>query len=111
MAVSYRAAPPIAMEGAARYDTEMTTPFSLLVKPAGPDCNLRCRYCFYTGRQGMFPQGAHRMSEETLRTMIASFLGTAQREYVFGWQGGEPTLMGLEFFRQATHLQEMLAPP
>lgn len=81
-------------------------PFSLLVKPAGPDCNLRCRYCFYGCKAELFPETTvHRMSAEVLETLIRSYLRTPQPQHVFGWQGGEPTLMGLEFFRRVTALQ------
>ena len=80
--------------------------FSLLVKPASADCNLRCSYCFYLPKRELYPETAtHRMSEEVLERVIASFLATEQRQYSFGWQGGEPTLMGLDFFRAVTRLQ------
>jgi uncharacterized protein len=83
------------------------TPFSLLVKPAGPDCNLRCRYCFYLDRCALYPDAKrHRMSEAVLERMVASYMATDQPQYAFGWQGGEPTLMGLDFFRRVTALQE-----
>ncbi len=80
--------------------------FSLLVKPTSADCNLRCQYCFYLGKCELYPENArHRMSDEVLRKMISSFLATEQRAYSFGWQGGEPTLMGLDFFKKVTKYQ------
>lgn len=86
-------------------------PFSLLVKPASADCNLRCRYCFYLGKQFLYPETArHRMSPDVLEQMIRSYQATVQPQYAFGWQGGEPTLMGLDFFRQITELQQRHAP-
>ena len=82
------------------------TPFSLLVKPAGADCNLRCRYCFYLDKVRHYPSpGPHRMTDAVLESMIRSFLATDQNPYAFGWQGGEPTLMGLPFFERVTALQ------
>jgi uncharacterized protein len=87
-------------------------PFSLLVKPAGADCNLACTYCFYLEKCGLYPQTkVHRMSDETLHRMIGSYMRTRQPSYSFGWQGGEPTLMGLDFFRKVTSYQQELAPP
>lgn len=87
-------------------------PFSLLIKPASADCNLACRYCFYLDHQSMFPETrVHRMSLQTLETMTRTYLQTSQPQYVFAWQGGEPTCMGLDFFRHATALQTRYAPP
>ena len=82
-------------------------PFSLLVKPASADCNLRCTYCFYLGKEAIYPNvPKHRMSVEVMRRMISSFLKTDQPQYAFGWQGGEPTLMGLDFFKDVTACQQ-----
>lgn len=82
-------------------------PFSLLVKPAGPDCNLRCGYCFYLDRAGIYPDtAAHRMGNAVLERMVSGYMATPQPCYTFGWQGGEPTLMGAAFFRRVTELQQ-----
>ncbi len=87
-------------------------PFSLLVKPASADCNLRCRYCFYLDRAELYPDSrSHRMSHETLEGMIRSYLRTPQSCYSFGWQGGEPAMMGLDFYRQVTDLQSTYGRP
>ena len=92
--------------------TQKAKPFSLLIKPAGPDCNLNCRYCFYLGKHSLFPESRmHRMSEEVLERLISSYLATDQPVYAFGWQGGEPTLMGLEFFQTVVRLQKRYARP
>lgn len=81
--------------------------FSLLVKPASADCNLRCRYCFYLEKSALYPETVrHRMPDEVLDTMIRTYLATEQPQYAFGWQGGEPTLLGVDFFRTITSLQE-----
>ncbi len=80
--------------------------FSLLIKPASGDCNLRCAYCFYLCKRALFPETPrHRMTSATLERLVASFMQTYQPQYTFGWQGGEPTLMGLDFFREAVALQ------
>ena len=87
-------------------------PFSLLVKPASADCNLRCHYCFYLGKCQLYPDSTrHRMSDLVLRRMISSFLATEQPQHAFGWQGGEPTLMGLDFFKKVTAYQDEFGRP
>ena len=86
--------------------------FSLLIKPASADCNLRCTYCFYLDHLDFYPQTrVHRMQEEVLEKVISSYLHTNQQNYTFGWQGGEPTLMGLDFFRKVVFLQQKYGRP
>jgi len=87
-------------------------PFSLLIKPTSADCNLRCEYCFYLCKDRIYPDTPkHRMSDDVLEQMIKSFLQTDQQNYSFGWQGGEPTLMGVDFFRKVTDLQQKYGGP
>lgn len=76
---------------------------SVLVKPAGPDCNLRCNYCFYRQKAGMFEGKQHRMSSSTLETVISECM--AMGVTTFSWQGGEPTTMGLAFFETVVELE------
>jgi uncharacterized protein len=77
-------------------------PFSLLVKPASADCNLRCSYCFYPEKCRHYPITAkHRRPEAVLENLIRGYLSTDQPVYTFGWQGGEPMLMGLDFFAES----------
>ncbi|WP_035105631.1 anaerobic sulfatase maturase [Desulfohalovibrio reitneri] len=86
-------------------------PFSLLIKPAAADCNLRCDYCFYLDKGKLYPGARkHRMSNETLRALLSSYLETPQPVHSLVWQGGEPTLMGEAFFRSVTEEQKRLAP-
>ncbi|NHJ85584.1 MAG: anaerobic sulfatase maturase [Asgard group archaeon] len=81
------------------------TQFQLLIKPASADCNLRCKYCFYL--EHLDPaQKKTRMSDEVLNTLIAKYMETEQSNYTFIWQGGEPTLMGLEFFKKVVQIQQ-----
>ena len=82
--------------------------FELLIKPAGAACNLDCAYCFYLGRQALHPQTAEpRMTEATLELFTRQYLAAhAGAEVTFAWQGGEPTLLGLDFFRRAVALQQ-----
>jgi uncharacterized protein len=79
---------------------------SLLIKPAGPDCSLACGYCFYSPRTALFPETrAHRMNPEILEETIRQALDGAGEVINIGWQGGEPTLAGLDFFRKAVNLE------
>jgi len=86
-------------------------PFSLLIKPCSADCNLRCEYCFYIDHLEKVRKNP-RMSNEVLEKLISSYMQTNQENnYAFGWQGGEPLMMGLEFFQTAIELQKVYAPP
>ena len=85
--------------------------FSLLIKPASADCNLRCEYCFYIDHLED-AETKLRMTEDILETMIAGYMRTNQNNnYAFGWQGGEPIMMGLNFFKKVVELQTKYAPP
>lgn len=86
-------------------------PFSLLIKPASADCNLRCEYCFYIDHLEKI-KNTPRMSNEVLEKMISGYMQTDQNNnYAFGWQGGEPMIMGLKFFQKVIELQKYYAPP
>jgi len=81
-------------------------------KPIGPICNIGCEYCFYLSREQLFPRGEpFRMTDATVWEHIRSVIGASRGPKVdFAWQGGEPTLMGLDFFRQAVAIQRELLP-
>jgi len=80
---------------------------SVLVKPAGADCNLKCDYCFYRPKAGLYPDEPRpRMTEATLETFIRQYMLLAGQNPSFGWQGGEPGLMGLDFYRAAVEFQK-----
>jgi uncharacterized protein len=78
-----------------------------MLKPRGPVCNLACDYCYYLSKQSLYPDADFCMSDEVLETFTRQYI-EAQRvpEVTFGWQGGEPLLMGLDFYRRALALQE-----
>ncbi len=81
--------------------------FHLLAKPSGSACNLDCRYCFFLSKQALYPEGSSRMSDATLEAYLRQLLASHRGPTVtIAWQGGEPTLMGLEFFRRAVELVE-----
>ncbi len=69
---------------------------SVLVKPAGPDCNLACRYCFYSGDAEPDRTLPPVMPDDVLDTLIRKFMGLRMPQSVLCWQGGEPTLAGLD---------------
>ncbi len=80
---------------------------SVLVKPAGPDCNMACTYCFYLEKAELFSNTKiHRMDEVILEETVKQVLSQGERDVSFGWQGGEPTLMGLSFFKKAVEYQQ-----
>ena len=81
-------------------------PFTLLIKPAGPDCNLKCAYCFYTDKVELFGTGVHRMGAEVLAKLVSDYMGLGFATSGFAWQGGEPTLMGLDFYKEVVSLQK-----
>jgi len=84
-----------------------------MVKPRGPICNLDCAYCFYLRKEQLFGTGASfRMSSETLDAFTRQYIEAQPGDEVtFAWQGGEPTLMGIGFFREAVEAQERYRRP
>jgi uncharacterized protein len=82
--------------------------FHLLTKPIGPICNLDCKYCFYLEKEKLYPGEAQwRMTDVVLAEYIRQYIHCQPtKEVHFAWQGGEPTLLGVEFFRKAVALQK-----
>lgn len=82
-------------------------PISVLMKPASSLCNMSCRYCFYCDEAGKREQDSYGfMSEETLKNVIRRTLLRAEGSVSYAYQGGEPTLRGLEFFEKAAAYQK-----
>jgi uncharacterized protein len=93
---------------------KVTTPraFHVLLKPRGAICNLDCRYCFFLSKERLFPGSHFRMSDALLEDYTRQHIAAHDvPEVTFAWQGGEPTLMGLEFFRRAVELQQKYRKP
>ena len=88
-----------------------TRSFHVMTKPIGPLCNLDCTYCFYLDKEKLFPADEnYRMSDEVLEAYIRKYIQSQHTpELSFAWQGGEPTLMGLDFYRKVTALQRRYA--
>ena len=81
--------------------------FHLLAKPSGSTCNIDCTYCFFLSKESLYPDDKHRMSQATLEAYLRQLLESHRTPQVtVAWQGGEPTLMKLEFFRRAVELVE-----
>ncbi len=88
-------------------------PFSVVAKPTGAACNLDCAYCFFLTKDLLHdPTDAQRMSPETLRAYVANHLDShPDGDVTFIWQGGEPTMRGLGFYRDAIRLADELRRP
>jgi uncharacterized protein len=85
--------------------------FQIMLKPAGPSCNLNCTYCYYLEKKKLYPsEKEFRMPDKLLEDFTKQYIEANQIPVVtFTWQGGEPTLMGLDFFRKAIELQKKYA--
>ena len=86
--------------------------FHLLAKPTGAVCNLDCKYCFFLSKEMLYPGSRFRMADELLETYIRQLLESHRTPEVnVAWQGGEPTLMGLDFFqRSVTYVEKYKKP-
>ncbi len=86
--------------------------FHVMMKPRGAICNLDCKYCYFLAKEDLYPGSSFRMSDDLLEEYIRQYIEAQQvPEVTFAWQGGEPTLMGLEFFQKAIELQKKHQKP
>lgn len=87
--------------------------FHLLVKPTGAICNLDCTYCFFLSKEMLYPGSRFRMADELLELYIRQLIASQPLapEINVAWQGGEPTLMGLDFFKRSLELVETYRRP
>ncbi|TFH65735.1 MAG: anaerobic sulfatase maturase [Gemmatimonadales bacterium] len=87
-------------------------PFHIMIKPRGPICNLDCSYCYYLSKEEMYPGSAFKMTDQTLEGFTRDYIRAQPvPEVVFSWQGGEPLLMGLDFFERAVGFQQAYTRP
>ncbi len=86
--------------------------FHVMAKPGGAKCNIDCQYCFYLHKEELLHQEKQpKMDDATLKAFIQSYIESQDgEEIVFSWQGGEPTLLGLEYFRRVVALQKKHQP-
>ncbi|MDQ6572620.1 MAG: radical SAM protein, partial [Haemophilus parainfluenzae] len=84
--------------------------FHLMAKPSSFHCNIQCEYCFYLEKSEQFGQHVPFMSKDTLKHYVKNYIQSHAGNVVeFAWQGGEPTLLGLDFYRQAVEYQQEFA--
>jgi uncharacterized protein len=83
----------------------------VVAKPIGPLCNLKCEYCFYLEKQALFgPNKQYRMTDDVLHAYITNYINSQPTPVVeFVWQGGEPTLLGIDFFKKVIDLQKQFS--
>ena len=88
-----------------------STNFHVLAKPIGPICNLDCKYCFYLEKEALYPQVEKwAMRDEVLESYIRQYIEAHDTPVVnFAWQGGEPTLLGVDYFRRVVELEKRYA--
>ena len=89
-----------------------TRAFQVFSKPAGPLCNLDCQYCYYLKKEGLYPKGeSFRMPSDVLEEYIVQHIEACPESVInFSWHGGEPTTLGLEYFREIVALQRKHRP-
>ena len=100
--------------GLSSQNTALKAPprFHVLAKPSGSLCNLDCSYCFFLDKEALYPGSRFHMSDEILEKYIVQLIeGHRSNEVTVAWQGGEPTIMGVDFFRRAIALQEKYKKP
>jgi uncharacterized protein len=86
--------------------------FHVMLKPRGAICNLDCAYCYYLSKERLYPGSRFRMSDALLEEYTRQYIEAQPApEVTFAWQGGEPTLMGLDFFRRAIGFQQKYRRP
>jgi uncharacterized protein len=87
-------------------------PYQIFAKPIGSRCNLSCHYCYYLKKQSLYPEeNSFRMPEDILEEYILQHIQTCpDPEITFSWHGGEPTLLGLDYFQKIVELQRKHQP-
>jgi uncharacterized protein len=86
--------------------------FHLLAKPTGAVCNLGCKYCFFLSKENLYPGSSFRMSDDLLEEYIRQYVQSQHiPEATISWQGGEPMLMGLDFFRRSVEYVDKYKEP
>ena len=84
--------------------------FSIMIKPAGSLCNLDCHYCYYLDKADIYGGREPRMTVEMLETVVRDYIAANDvPEVQFNWHGGEPLVMGLDFYRKALEFQRKYA--
>ncbi len=95
-------------------DQKLVAPpaFHIMLKPRGAICNLDCKYCYFLAKEHLYPDSQFRIGESLLEDYTRQYIeAQCVPEVTFAWQGGEPTLMGLDFFKLAVELQQKYRKP
>jgi uncharacterized protein len=102
---------PAANEHADAAPSARPVGFHIMAKPVGPICNLNCKYCFYLEKENLYPGKSNWvMAEEVLEAYIRQYIAAQDAPTVsFAWQGGEPTILGVDYFRKIVALQKQYA--
>jgi uncharacterized protein len=86
--------------------------FHVMAKPTGARCNLHCDYCFFLKKESLYPGSNFRMSDDLMEAYLRQTIeGQRVPRVTISWQGGEPTLMGLDFFRRTIEAEKKFARP
>jgi len=87
--------------------------FHVLAKPTGAICNLDCKYCFFLSKDILYPGSKFSMTDDLMEQYIRQLIESQWRvpEVTVAWQGGEPTLMGLDFFKRTVEIAEKYKKP
>ena len=84
----------------------------VMAKPTGSACNLACEYCFFRPKERLYPGGPFHMNDEVMEQYVSQYVeAQGAGEVIIAWQGGEPTMMGLDFFRRSVDLAARYAKP
>jgi len=89
--------------------SQTQTAFHVIAKPTGARCNLDCAYCFFLKKAALYPESAFRMSDAVMESYVRQVVEAGLP--TVAWQGGEPTLMGLDFFRRAMAAERKCLKP
>lgn len=92
--------------------TKASSTFQVFVKPIGSKCNLHCQYCYYLDKEQLYPSSETKMSYDILENYILQHIETAPENVItFSWHGGEPTILGLNYFQKIVEIQKRHQPP
>lgn len=87
-------------------------PFHVLAKPTGAQCNLDCDYCYFLKKEQLYPGSRFRMSNDVMERYLRQYIeGQKSSHITISWQGGEPTLMGIDFFKRSIEIEKKYARP
>ncbi len=106
-------APPHTMPGApAVWPKNAPSYFHVLSKPSGATCNLECTYCFFLSKEKLYPESRFRIPDNLLEAYIRQLIEAQRGPLVtIAWQGGEPTLMGLDFYKRSIDYEKNTCAP